>query len=150
MNSKDKPRTIKNVVTIGSNRLQLLWSDGVTVAVNLSEILSDPAFSLLNNPAAFAKVQIGDWGHSVEWPCGVELGADTLWLETLSAIQRDDVRQFLEWRLRHSLSLAKAGGALGISRRTVAYYSNGEKKIPKPILLACTGWEVGMGLHKAA
>jgi hypothetical protein len=24
----------------------------------------------------------------------------------------------------------------------VAYYSNGEKPVPRPILLACKGWEV--------
>jgi hypothetical protein len=27
------------------------------------------------------------------------------------------------------------------SRRTIAYYSNGEKQIPRAILLACKGWE---------
>jgi hypothetical protein len=30
----------------------------------------------------------------------------------------------------------------------VAYYSNGEKKVPKPILLACRGWEVSAGMHQ--
>ncbi len=66
-----------------------------------------------------------------------------LWLETLSATGRGDARTFLEWRLRHGLSLAKTADALGLSRRMVAYYSNGEKPIPKSILLACKGWEVG-------
>jgi predicted transcriptional regulator len=60
------------------------------------------------------------------------------------------VRAFLEWRMRHALSLSKAADALGISRRMVAYYSNGEKRVPKPILLACRGWEVSDGLHQAA
>jgi predicted transcriptional regulator len=41
--------------------------------------------------------------------------------------------------MRHALSLSKAADALGISRRMVAYYSNGEKRVPKPILLACRG-----------
>jgi predicted transcriptional regulator len=50
-----------------------------------------------------------------------------LWLETLSATGHSDVRAFLEWRLRHALSLSKAADALGVSRRMVAYYSNGEK-----------------------
>ena len=61
-----------------------------------------------------------------------------------------DVRAFLEWRLRHALSLSKAADALGVSRRMVAYYSNGEKKVPKPILLACRGWEVGGAVPQAA
>src|SRR3546814_7399559 len=87
------------------------------------------------------KVEVGDWGHSLAWPSGAELGADMLWLETLSATGHGDVHAFLEWRLRHALSLSKAADALGVSRRMVAYYSNGEKKVPKPILLACRGWE---------
>ena len=68
--------------------------------------------------------------------------SETLWLETLSAIGRADTREFLEWRLRHGLSLNETAKALGVSRRMVAYYSNGEKPVPKPILLACKGWEV--------
>jgi hypothetical protein len=69
------------------------------------------------------------------------LSAETLWLETLSATGRDDVRRFLEWRLRHGLSLSGAAEALGLSRRMIAYYSNGEKQIPRTVLLACKGWE---------
>jgi transcriptional regulator with XRE-family HTH domain len=45
-------------------------------------------------------------------------------------------RRFLERRLRHGLSLRGAAEALGLSRRMIAYYSNGEKPIPRAILLA--------------
>ena len=58
------------------------------------------------------------------------------------AIGRGDAREFLEWRLRHGLSLSGAAEALGLSRRMVAYYSNGEKPVPRAILPACKGWEV--------
>jgi hypothetical protein len=88
------------------------------------------------------KAGIGEWGYSVAWPSGAELGAETRWLETLSATRHPDAREFLAWRLRHGLSLTGTAEALGISRRMVAYYSNGEKPIPRPILLACKGWEV--------
>jgi transcriptional regulator with XRE-family HTH domain len=54
-----------------------------------------------------------------------------------------DARAFLEWRLRHGLSLTKAADALGLSRRTIAYYSNGDRPVPRAILLACRGWELG-------
>jgi hypothetical protein len=97
----------------------------------------------LRDPAEFAKVKVGDWGHSLEWPSGAEAGADSLWLETLSALKRQDARTFLEWRLRNGLSLSKAAEALGLSRRMVAYYSNAEKPVPKTVLLACLGWEAG-------
>ncbi|MBY0392114.1 MAG: DUF2442 domain-containing protein [Novosphingobium sp.] len=150
MNVTDNTRTIAAVQATGPASLHLVWSDGTQADLDLSVTLGDRAFAALRDPTEFAEVEVGDWGHSLAWPSGVELGADTLWLETLSATGHGDVRAFLEWRLRHALSLSKAAEALGVSRRMVAYYSNGEKKVPKPILLACRGWEVGAGLYQAA
>lgn len=150
MNMADKTRNITAVSAIGPASLHLTWSDGMVADLDLSFMLDDRAFAALRDPVEFARVEVGDWGHSLTWPSGTDLGADTLWLETLSATGHGDVRAFLEWRLRHALSLTKAADALGISRRMVAYYSNGEKKVPKPILLACRGWEVSAGIHQAA
>ena len=150
MNIADKTRSIAAVRATGPASLHLSWSDGTQADVDLASIMDDRAFAALRDAAEFAKVQVGDWGHSLAWPSGVELGAETLWLESLSANGQDDVRTFLEWRLRHGLSLSKAADALGISRRMVAYYSNGEKKVPKPILLACRGWEASNGIGQAA
>jgi hypothetical protein len=150
MSITDKTRTIAAVRAIGPAALHLAWSDGTAADLDLGAIVADRAFAALRDPGEFAGVAVGDWGHGLIWPSGAELGADMLWLETLSASGQGDVRAFLEWRLRHALSLSKAADALGISRRMVAYYSNGEKKVPKPILLACRGWEVGDGLHRAA
>ncbi len=150
MTIADKTRTITALRANGPASLHLSWSDGTNAELNLSTHLDDPALANLRDPAEFAQVEVGDWGHSLARPSGAELGADALWLETLSATGHGDARAFLDWRLRHGLSLAKAAEALGISRRMVAYYSNGEKKVPKPILLACRGWEVGVGASQAA
>lgn len=30
---------------------------------------------------------------------------------------------------------------LALARRTVAYYSNGNRPVPKTVLLACKGWD---------
>lgn len=150
MNITDKVRSIRTARVTGASSLHLSWSDGTEAEIDFAQFMTDRAFAALRDPSEFAKVEVGDWGHSLAWPSGVELGADALWLHTLSADGRDDVRAFLEWRLRHGLSLSKAAEALGISRRMVAYYSNGEKKVPKPILLACRGWEVSGGLGQAA
>jgi len=149
MTVTDKTRTIAAVKAIGPRSIRLTWSDGTIVDLDLSATLDGPAFAALRDPAEFARVEVGDWGHGLAWASGAELGADRLWLETLSATGHGDARAFLEWRLRHALSLSKAADALGVSRRMVAYYSNGEKKVPKPILLACRGWEVGAGLQAA-
>src|SRR5580658_2931701 len=131
-------RTIKSAKAVGPARLRLAWSDGTEAEIDLGAWLETPAFAALRDPAEFARVQVGDWGHNLEWPSGVEAGADALWLETLSATRRDDTRAFLEWRLKHGLSLSGAAEALGLSRRMVAYYSNTGAET---VLLACRGWE---------
>jgi hypothetical protein len=50
---------------------------------------------------------------------------------------------------RNQLTLDTASEALGISRRMLAYYRNGEKPIPKHIWLACLGFERYNGLDES-
>jgi hypothetical protein len=127
--SSDTMRTILSAISLGAGRLRLEWSDGTVAEVSMPKG---------HSPAG---VELGDWGHSLVWPDGSETGADSLWLETLEAIGRGDARRFLEWRLANGLSLTKAAEALGLARRTVAYYSNGDRPVPKTVLLACKGWD---------
>ena len=141
MSSSETTRTITAAKAKTPDTVSLRWSDGTRVDIDVSQIRRSRSFRALRDPDEFARAGVGEWGHSVVWPSGVELSAETLWLETLSATGHDDTRTFLEWRLRHGLSLTKAAEALGVSRRMVAYYSNGEKPVPRPILLACKGWE---------
>jgi len=142
MTVSETTRTIAAVKAKAPASLALRWSDGTRAEIDLTPVLRERAFRTLRDADSFAKVQVGEWGHSIVWPSGAELSAETLWLETLSATGHEDTRAFLEWRLKHGLSLSKAAEALGLSRRMVAYYSNGEKPVPRPILLACKGWEV--------
>jgi hypothetical protein len=142
MSASDKLRTISSVKAKAPTTLTVGWSDGTRAKIDLGEILRGRAFRVLRAPEEFVRVCVGEWGHSVEWDSGPELSVETLWLETLSASGHGDTREFLEWRLRHGLSLNETAKALGISRRMVAYYSNAEKPVPRPILLACKGWEV--------
>ena len=145
MNS-DWMRTIVAVAAKGGNALALRWSDGTEADVGIDRATR----AAIGDAAQFDRVRLGDWGHSVVWPGGAELGADSLWAATLTATGRDDARAFLEWRRAHGMSLAKAAEALGLSRRTVAYYSNGERPVPKAIQLACKGWDALHGKRKAA
>jgi hypothetical protein len=142
MNSSEMARTIEFVKAKAPASIALRWSDGTRAEINVAIILRGRAFRALRDADEFSRAEIGEWGHSIVWPSGAELSAETLWLETLSATGHDDARAFLEWRLKHGLSLTRAAEALGLSRRMVAYYSNGEKPVPRPILLACKGWEV--------
>ena len=141
MKTEDRTRSIVSARAKAPATLALRWSDGMRAKLDLAALLRDKHFHSLRDPGLFEKARIGEWGHSVMWPSGAELGAETLWLETLSAAGHADAREFLAWRLRHGLSLSGSAAALGISRRMVAYYSNGEKPVPRPILLACKGWE---------
>ena len=144
--NRDWMRTIEQAEARGETGLWLRWPDGTE-----AELAIEPHIrSRLGDAAHFAKVRAGDWGQSVAWPNGEEIGADTLWADTLTATGRDDARQFLAWRLANGFSLAKAADALGLARRTVAYYSNGERRVPKAILLACKGWDALHGKRKAA
>lgn len=138
----DVLRTIGSVSVTDWGVLALSWSDGTLATADVRPMLELPALAALRDPVLFAQATVGDWGHSVAWPGEIEIGADRLWAETLTATRRDDTRLFLDWRHRHGLSLSKAATALGLSRRAVAYYSNGEKRVPRPVLLACRGWEV--------
>jgi hypothetical protein len=144
--SADRMRTIEAVEARGDAGLHLCWSDGVTADLSFAP----QVLKALGGKAQLQAVQLGDWGHSIVWPNGYELGADSLWLDTLRATGHADAALFLGWRLRNGLSLAKAAEALGLARRTVAYYSNGERTVPRAILLACKGWESEIGLRKAA
>lgn len=145
MNS-DWMRTIVEVAARGDDELALRWSDGTEAGIRIDRTTR----AAIGDAAQFAQASLGDWGHSVVWPGGTELGADSLWAETLTATGRGDARTFLEWRRAHGMSLAKAAEALGLSRRTVAYYSNGERPVPKAIQLACKGWDALHGKRKAA
>lgn len=143
MSATDRLRTLKAVEALADWRVRVSWSDGTVAEIDLGDVLDNEAFAPLRDPTEFATVSVGEWGHSLVWPSGVEISSESLWLDTLSATGRGDVRRFLEWRLTHGLSLSRAAEALGLSRRMVAYYSNGEKRIPLTVLLACRGWEVG-------
>ncbi len=143
MTDVDRMRTIQRAEAISGNRLRLGWSDG-----SLVEIVLDSEGLCAQDE--FAAVDVGDWGHSLVWPNGAELGADQLWRLSLAAKGDSDTRKFLDWRTRHGLSLSQSADALGLSRRVVAYYSNGERRIPKAILLACKGWEASLSQSRAA
>jgi transcriptional regulator with XRE-family HTH domain len=42
---------------------------------------------------------------------------------------------------RHGLTLDRAAEALGLSRRTVAYYRSGEQRVPKTVTPATEGYD---------
>jgi len=133
---------ITNVVTTEPSRLVITFGDGKEFTVDMSTAISGyPFLSPLKNPGFFRKAHVDEDGMSVVWSDGIDLAGDNLRAEAVEQSGGISHERIWNWMHRNELSLTTAATALGISRRMLAYYRNGEKPIPKHIWLACLGWE---------
>ena len=122
--------------------LELDWSTKETLRINLAPIVRKcAAFAPLKNAAMFARVHVDDWGHALEWPKGLDMGADRLYELGREQAGLPTASQFSEWMAQHRLSLTDAAKVLGMTRRMMTYYRTGSRPIPKVVMLACKGWE---------
>lgn len=135
---------ISRVEAIPPARLRLEWASGSRSEVDVSQYLKSPGHDRLRDAGFFARVQVEEWGHGVEWP-QADIGIPAEALYRLSKEQSGDAfptGAFNSWMKRNALSLTAAATALHLTRRTIIYYSTGAKPIPAYIGLACKGWEV--------
>lgn len=137
----ERLRSIDHIHADLPDALNLVWSDNTRVTLHLAPLLKRKSYRQLKDSLLFRRAKLGEWGHSIVWPDGTEIGADSLWRMSLKALGKENTLEFLDWRMRNGLSLSAAAQALGISRRMVAYYSSGERPVSRTILLACKGWE---------
>lgn len=132
----------------GNMQLIITWSSGETLNLDLSgTIRQHSAFAQLSDPAFFSLVTIEEWGHGLDWPNGLDLGADRLYQLAREQAGLFSPAAFDIWIKNNRLSLATAADALGMTRRMIAHYRSGSRPIPKTVQLACIGWET---LKKAA
>jgi hypothetical protein len=123
-------------------RLIVRWTNNQEMTVNLEEAVSRlKGLRPLRTQGVFARAAVGEDGYSVTWPGDIDMGADRLWEMALEQNGHADAAEFIRWRWKHGLSLTAAAEALGLSRRTVAYYVSGEQEVPRTVLLALKGWE---------
>jgi len=133
---------ITSVKSAGDRAVRLRFDNGKTYTVDLRVLVRHSrGLKALRGASLFARVALGEGGHSIAWPGDLDLGADTLWELALEQNGRTDAVEFIRWRWRNGLSLTNAAEALGLSRRQVAYYASGEHEVPRTVLLACKGWE---------
>ena len=134
------PPRIETARVTGDLKLEIGWSTGETLPVDLSD-LAQPPFDALRTPDFFARMTRDEWGHGLDWPDGLGLGADRLY--ELSRLQAGlpTASEFNDWMQRNGLSLASAAESLGMTRRMIAHYRTGSRPIPKVVGLACLGWE---------
>lgn len=141
---------MKNPPTIESARLaapavlELAWSTGETLRVDLADLPKrNRAFAALAKPDVFARFEIADWGHGLDWPGDLGMGADRLYELARRQAGLPTASEFDAWMQSNGLSLAGAAEALGMTRRMIAHYRTGSRPIPKVVGLALRGFERG-------
>lgn len=98
---------------------------------------------LRKSPELFRRVRVGEHGTDVVWSENIDMAADTLWRlaqEQSGATMTADA--FRHWRERNAYTLTEAARVLGISRRMIAYYEEGERPIPRVVALATRALEM--------
>jgi len=133
--------------------LRVRWQHGGESLVDVSGLVGTFRVyaPLREDRALFRRVHVGEHGTDVAWTdepdagrqSEIDMAADTLWRlaqeqsgETLTA------GAFRAWRERKAYTLDGAARALGLSRRMVAYYEQGEKPIPRTVTLATRALEM--------
>lgn len=136
------PPNIQAARVIAPGVIELVWSTGETLSVNLADLTKRNAvFTNLGDPNFFSKMERDEWGHGVGWPGGLDLGADRLYELSREQAGLPTASEFEAWMKRNHLSLTVAAQSLGMTRRMIAHYRTGSKPIPLVVGLACKGWE---------
>ena len=146
MKNRDHFRLIK-AKALKNSCLKISYADGADFNVDLSDWIKTTAvLKPLQGQSLFASAKLSELGRAVEFGKGeIDLAADNL--RNLAIEQSGGIghERIWNWMHENNLTLDGAAEVLGISRRMLAYYRNGEKSIPRHIWLACVGWET---LHK--
>ena len=134
---------LTRLTVTGDQTLTLGWDDGTFAKVDLAAaIASRKALAPISDSAEFARATLSDDRWSVEWPSGIDFGAAQLrrWANEQcgKAMPPADFRRWIEC---HQFTLDRAAEALGLSRRTVAYYLSGEQPVPRTVMLATVGYD---------
>jgi len=144
----NKGPLITAVQVTGALHLMITWNSGEVLDCDLAATASQhTALVPFADPAVFSQVAIEEWGHGLDWPGGLDMGADRLYQLCREQAGLLSPAAFDEWIRKNQLSLSTAAEALGMTRRMIAHYRSGSRPIPKTVQLACIGWEA---LRKAA
>lgn len=134
---------LTHIAVAGPQSLTLSWDDKGSATVDLTAVIATRAnLASLSDPQEFARAKASSDGWSLEWPCGIDFGTAQLrrWADEQSG-KIMPAGEFRHWMERHGLSLNRAADALGLSRRTIAYYVAGEQPVPKTVMLATEGYD---------
>ena len=122
--------------------LSVQFANGESGRINLLELFRGKrALAKIREPEIFRYAMPSEHGYGVQWPGGIEIGADTLyWLYRRQHGKWDAADELHTWRISHGLSLDNAAEELGVSRRMLSYYEARKWPVPKTVSLALAGW----------
>ena len=132
---------IDSVTPLNGLRLRILWQNGDRDVVDLSSVLTHPAFDAVRQDhSVFETVRVGDLGAWITWGEDADLSG-----EQLSQLAKEQASgDFRRWMRHNRLTFDRAARELGLARRTVGKYARGEVRIPRTVKLACTAVEAGL------
>src|ERR1700683_194218 len=125
--------------------LRVRWDKGDESLIDVSGIIeSFRLFApLRQSPKLFRQVRVGEHGTDVVWTDAIDMSSDTLRrLAQEQAGATMTPAEFRHWRERKAYTLDTAAKALGISRRMIAYYEEGNRPIPRVVALATRGLDL--------
>lgn len=133
---------ITSMKASGPSAFLVVWDDGHSAEIDFAPIIAaHPQLKPLLDPDDFPVASEDGW--SIEWQrSGIDLGAAQLrrWADE-QAGEAMPAAAFRAWMQGHGFTLDRAAEALGLSRRTVAYYLSGEQPVPKTVMLATEGYD---------
>jgi DNA-binding XRE family transcriptional regulator len=142
-------RVLPRIVAVAPDRkratLRVRWDTGDESLIDVSGIIEKFRVyaPLRRSPELFRRVRVGEHGTDVVWSDEIDMAADALWRlaqeqsgATMTAVA------FRHWRERKAYTLTEAARALGISRRMIAYYEEGQRPIPRVVALATRALEL--------
>jgi hypothetical protein len=75
-----KPPLIRSVKARSPPTLEITWSTGKRLTVDVSRrIKRFKLYAPLRNAALFGRAKADPWGHSINWPGMIDMGADQLY-----------------------------------------------------------------------
>jgi DNA-binding XRE family transcriptional regulator len=151
MPKKTLPRIVAVTVDKKPLTLRVRWDNNEESSVDVSGMIETFRIyePLRRSPKLFRQVRLGEHGTDIVWTDEIDMAADTLWRlaqEQAGVTMSSDA--FKHWRERKAYTLDSAARALGLSRRMIAYYEQGEKPIPRVVALAARALEGDSGLDE--
>lgn len=139
MPRKILPRLVAVAIGERPYTMRITWDSGSENLVDVSGLIEKFRVyaPLRQSPELFSRARVGEYGTDVIWSEEIDMSANSLWRLSQEQVGFTmSAQAFREWRERNAYTFDDAAAALGISRRMVVYYDQGNKPIPRVVALA--------------